>query len=143
MAVKQKRLVMGFGTFDRVHPGHLFYLRELRKLGDELIIVIARDTSVERLKGRRPHFSEEERLQAILKTGIPDRVILGHKKDFLKVLHEHKPHVLGFGYDQQVDTEALKLKFPHIEMVRVVAYEPHKFKSSLIMIENAPNQLRL
>lgn len=132
MKSKRGRLVMGFGTFDAVHPGHLFYLNELKKLGNELTIVIARDTNVRRIKGKSPHFNEEERKQAILKTGLPDRVILGHEENFFKVLQDHKPHVLGFGYDQRVNLEDLKLQFPRIEMVRVKAHEPHKYKSSII-----------
>lgn len=124
--------VMGFGTFDAVHPGHLFYLNELKKLGDELTIVIARDKSVTRIKGQTPHFSEEERKAAIEATGLADRVILGHEEDFMKALHDHEPHVLGFGYDQRVNIGGLKLKFPHIEMVRLESHEPAKYKSSII-----------
>lgn len=123
---------MGFGTFDAVHPGHLFYLSQLKKLGDELIVVIARDANVERIKGKRPHFEEKERLRAVAATGLADRVILGHETDFMKVLHAHKPHVVGFGYDQRVDMISLKVQFPNVEMVRLEAYEPHKYKSSLI-----------
>lgn len=128
---KVKR-VMGFGTFDAVHPGHLFYLNELKKLGDELTIVIARDKSVTRIKGQKPHFSEDERKAAIEKTGLADKVILGHDENFMKVLHDHEPGVLGFGYDQRVDISGLKSKFPHIEMIRLEAHEPHRYKSSLI-----------
>ena len=58
---------MGFGTFDVLHPGHLFYLEELGRLGDKLIIVIARDKNVARIKGNPPHFNETERLQTVLK----------------------------------------------------------------------------
>ncbi len=126
---------MGFGTFDAVHPGHLFYLNELKKLGDELLIVIARDANVEQIKGKRPHFSEEERKQAIIDTSLPNRVILGHEDDFFKVLRDHKPHILGFGYDQRVDLDELKTQFPHIKMVRLESHEPHRYKSSLIKAE--------
>ena len=127
--------VMGFGTFDAVHPGHLFYLKELKKLGNVLTIIIARDANVKRIKGKAPHFNEKDRKQAILKTGLADQVVLGHEEDFMKVLHDLKPHVLGFGYDQRVDMAELKLKFPHIEMVRLKSHEPHKYKSSLIKAE--------
>lgn len=123
---------MGFGTFDAVHPGHLFYLNELKKLGDELVIVIARDDNVERIKGRRPHFSEAERKAAIEKTGLADKVVLGHESDFHKVLHDHEPDVLGFGYDQRVNIDQLQLKFPNIEMVRLSSHQPEKYKSSII-----------
>ena len=123
---------MGFGTFDAVHPGHLFYLRELKKLGDDLTIVIARDSNVTRIKGKAPYCDECRRMQAVADTGIADSVVLGDERDFMKVIDTFKPHVLGFGYDQRVDIEKLKSKYPHIEMVRLEAHEPEKYKSSLI-----------
>lgn len=123
---------MGFGTFDRVHPGHLFFLRELKKLGDELVVVIARDSNVEKIKGRRPHLNEEERRQGVLDTGVPDQVVLGDKKDFYKPIRDLMPSVIGFGYDQQADIDGLEELFPKIEMVRLGAHHPHKYKSSLI-----------
>jgi len=135
MAAEERHLVMGFGTFDAIHPGHLFYLNELKKLGDELLIVIARDVNVERMKGKRAHHNEDDRLQAVIETGLADRVILGDKKDFLKVIRGHKPDVLGFGYDQQVNIDELKAQFPHTEMVRLKSHEPHKYRSSLIKAE--------
>lgn len=132
MTSKKQRLVMGFGTFDGVHPGHLFYLSELKKLGDELVMVIARDANVERIKGKPPLFNEEERRMAILKTGIPDEVVLGNETDFFKVLRDLGPDVLGFGYDQWADMETIRKQFPTIEMVRLEAHEPEKYKSSII-----------
>lgn len=126
---------MGFGTFDRVHPGHLFYLSELKKLGDELVVVIARDINVEKAKSKAPHHNENERRQAVIQTGIADDVVLGDNKDFLKPLRDYKPAILGFGYDQKVDLKALKEKFPQIKMVRLKAHEPNKYKSSLIKAE--------
>jgi FAD synthetase len=132
MNSKSRRLVMGFGTFDALHPGHLFYLNELKKLGDELVVVIARDSNVEKIKGKLPHLDEEIRRRAVLDTGVPDEVVLGDEKDFYKVLRDFKPSILGFGYDQKADIEALKKLFPKIEMVRLEAHHPHKYKSSLI-----------
>jgi len=46
----KKKVVMTFGTFDMFHPGHRYYLSEARKYGDILIVVVALDATVERLK---------------------------------------------------------------------------------------------
>ena len=35
--------VMATGVFDILHLGHLYFLREARKLGDELVVVVATD----------------------------------------------------------------------------------------------------
>lgn len=123
---------MGFGTFDLLHPGHLFYLKELKKLGDRLIVVIARDQNVERIKGKKPFHNEQERLKAVKNTGLPDEVVLGHPTDFYEVIRHHHPQILGFGYDQQVNLETLRKHFPEIKFIRLKSHYPEKFKSSLI-----------
>ena len=38
--------VVATGTFDILHPGHLFYLEESKKLGDELWVIVARERNV-------------------------------------------------------------------------------------------------
>jgi FAD synthetase len=124
--------VMGFGTFDAFHPGHLFYLKELKKMGDELIVVIARDQNVKRIKGSEPHFDENTRRRAVIETGVADKVVLGHEEDFYEVIRSHQPHVLGFGYDQRVNVEKLMDSFPAIEIRRTPPHFPEKYKSSII-----------
>ena len=128
----KKKRVMGFGTFDGVHPGHLFYLRELKKLGDELIVVIARDKNVESIKPKAAHYDEKRRLADIKAEGIADQVILGDLEDFYAPIRVLKPDIIGLGYDQRTDEEKLKKIFPDIEISRLDSFEPHKYKSSLI-----------
>jgi FAD synthetase len=123
---------MGFGTFDRLHPGHLSYLRQLKALGDELVIVIARDRNVTAVKGRPPRHDETLRRQAVVETGLCDRVVLGDLYDFLKPLRDFQPAVIGLGYDQQTDTEALRTAFPRARVVRLEPFEPERYKSSLM-----------
>lgn len=60
-AKNRAKKVMAFGTFDLFHPGHVFYLSEAERYGDDLIVVIARDNRVEKLKGRRPKDDEQTR----------------------------------------------------------------------------------
>lgn len=56
---------MTFGTFDLFHPGHKYYLSEASNLGDYLITVVARDTTVEQVKGKKPRESEKIRLMKL------------------------------------------------------------------------------
>lgn len=46
----KKKVVMTFGTFDVFHPGHRFYLSEARKLGNRLLVIVALDSTVEKIK---------------------------------------------------------------------------------------------
>lgn len=124
--------VMGFGTFDGLHPGHLFFIDQLKALGDELVLVVARDVNVQKIKGKTPKWKEDERLQALRRVKGVNEAILGNEHDFYQCIRDHKPNVIGLGYDQRADLERLQQEFPDIELVRLEAYEPEKYKSSLL-----------
>ena len=92
--------VMVFGTFDIVHPGHLNFFRQAKKFGDELIVVVARDKTVEEVKGKKPLHDEIERLEKVSKAVPAGRVILGKEDDKYQLIEELKPDVICLGYDQ-------------------------------------------
>ncbi|RLF13769.1 MAG: DUF357 domain-containing protein, partial [Thermoprotei archaeon] len=58
------RKVLVAGVFDLIHPGHLFFLQCAKELG-EVYVVVARDSTVERIKGRRPVVPEDQRLEVV------------------------------------------------------------------------------
>lgn len=120
---------MCFGTFDHLHPGHLSYLTQAKEYGDYLIVVVARDKVVERIKGRLPVESEELRVQNLELVEFLDEVCLGNLKDKYKVVRDEKPDVICLGYDQQVDLEELKNNFSG-KIIRLKPYKPDIYKSS-------------
>ncbi|MDY6931735.1 MAG: adenylyltransferase/cytidyltransferase family protein, partial [Halobacteriota archaeon] len=67
--------VLATGTFDILHPGHLTYFREAKKLGDELIVIVARDVNVTHKP--KPIIPEEQRVEMVGALSIVDKVILG------------------------------------------------------------------
>jgi len=103
------RKVMVFGTFDILHAGHLKFLEEAKKLGGKdakLIAVIARDSTVQKVRGRPPIFSEEDRRKLIEGLKPVDEAILGYEGgDMLKIVEEKKPDVIVLGYDQRKDMD--------------------------------------
>ncbi len=127
---------MAFGTFDRLHKGHGYFLREAKKRGDFLVVVVARDRTVGDVKGRMPDESEGERKKNVEKTGVPDKVLLGSLDDKYEVIRKEKPDVICLGYDQQsfVDglESALKSMGVKAGIVRIGAYMPEKYKTSLM-----------
>ena len=123
--------VMVFGTFDGLHRGHLSYLKQARKYGDYLIAIVALDKNVLKFKGRLPKFSQTERLKKLRACGLVDSVILGNKNIY-KVLKQYRPDVACLGYDQQADTKKLRALFPKMKVVRLKAYKPEIYKSSLL-----------
>jgi FAD synthetase len=129
---------IAFGTFDNLHPGHLSYLSQAGVFGDELIVVVARDSNVLKGKGRLPQENEEVRRQkvedAVKELGLKGRVILGNKVDRWQLLRELRPEIICLGYDQQVDTKALDELIASerffCEIKRLIPYHPEKYKSS-------------
>ncbi|MBE0426271.1 MAG: FAD synthase [Nitrospirae bacterium] len=126
---KLKRVVCA-GTFDHLHPGHIDFLKQAKALGDELLVIVARDENVERLKGLKPEH-EDYRKVNMEETGIPDLVILGYlDKDPISILKELSPDVVALGYDQRVTEDDIKAVLPDCKVVRLNPFYPEKFKSS-------------
>lgn len=130
------KTVMAFGTFDLFHAGHENYLQQAKKLGDYLIVIIARDETVQKIKGHTPTHNEKERFKNIKNSGLADKVVLGNKGDKHAVLKKFRPNVIALGYDQHVFTQRLEktlidLKL-NADVVRMEAYFPQMYKSSLI-----------
>jgi len=126
--------VMVFGTFDVLHEGHLAFFLEAKKYGNFLIVVIAKDSSVKKMKGFLPQQNELERFENVKKQTLVDRAVLGYEDDFYRIIEEQKPTVLCFGYDQnKLDVEKeLKKRGIKVEMYTLSAHYPEKYKSSLI-----------
>jgi FAD synthetase len=133
--------VITFGTFDLFHPGHISYLKQAKKLGDHLTVIIARDQTVKEVKGFHPHDSEEIRLKNVENSQLANTVILGSISDKYQVLLDHKPNIIALGYDQQAFTENLKQFIINndltIQIVRLESYFPEKYKSSHLKNKNA------
>jgi FAD synthetase len=91
--------VMATGTFDLLHMGHIYYLKEAKKLGDMLIVIVACDSTVRKMK-HEPVNPEKLRLNLIKELKIVDEAYLGNKDDMYKLVEEIKPDIIALGYDQ-------------------------------------------
>ena len=99
--------VMASGVFDIIHLGHIYFLKEAKKLGDELIVVVAKDTTVVKLK-HTPITPENMRLELISELKIVDDAVLGHDDDRYRIVEEIKPDIIALGFDQEHDEEIIK-----------------------------------
>ena len=98
------------GSFDIIHPGHIHFFNEAKKINPnaELIVVIARDSSIREFKDRDPILPEEHRLQVLRSMKIVDKAILGNEgKDKIKIIEEIDPDLIVLGYDQWISEEKL------------------------------------
>jgi FAD synthetase len=122
--------VLSCGTFDHLHPGHRSFLEQAAALGDELVVVVARDENVQRLKGRLPDHREEERRARVEALGLASQVCLGYPgADFLRIVAELDPQIIALGYDQK-PPPGLQAAFPQVQLVVLKPYYPEKYKSS-------------
>jgi len=138
--------VIVFGTFDILHRGHLDFFEQAKKFGDFLVVVVARDKNVKKLKREKPLYNEMLRLNKIGKSKLVDKVVLGNKKDRYLILKQEKPDVICLGYDQKVDEKKLseklkEYKLEEAQVIRLEAYKPEKYKSSLLKKQNENSNL--
>ncbi len=126
--------VMCFGSFDVLHPGHLYFLKRAKSLGDRLIVVIALDSTIMEVKGNKPKYNERERVEHIRDLKIADRVMLGYEADKYEVIEEINPDIIALGYDQSGFADEIKEEMEKRKMnpkiVRLDSYKEEHYKSS-------------
>ncbi len=94
-----------------------------------MVVVVARDSNVEDMKGQRPHQPEEERRAAVEALPFVAEARLGYEEwgRHLEVLRDLTPDVICLGYDQRA-----KLPGGPWEVVRIEPHKPEEYKSSII-----------
>jgi FAD synthetase len=102
--VRKKKVVLASGTFDLLHFGHVKYLEEAKEAGGknaELIVIVARDSTVKKRKGKKPVMPEDQRRSLVESLKVVDEAILGFE-DFNidKVIEKIGPDVIAVGHDQ-------------------------------------------
>ncbi len=134
--MSNSKKVLTFGTFDIIHPGHIFYLKQAKECGDELVVIVGRDETVKQVKGKYPRNNEEFRLNKIKELDFVNKVRLGNLGDPYGVVREEKPDVICLGYDQDSFTKDLASKIKEFKLntkiVLARSFKPEKYKSSLL-----------
>jgi len=128
--------VLVFGTFDGLHPGHLSFLKQAKKYGDYLVVVVAKNKTVKKVKHHFPIRNETERAKALWDCKLANEVKVGCPGNPFKIIQEIKPDVICLGYDQKSFTENLPAKLKEMgvktKVYRLKPYKPEKYHSSLI-----------
>ena len=138
-----KNKVIVFGVFDGLHKGHLSFLRQAKKYGDFLIVVVARDSAVLKLKNKKPLFNERERLKALGELKEVDSILLGDRvQGTYNIIKKIKPAVICLGHDQSLLGKDLRKKInggllPDVRLVKLKSHYHAKFSSSIINKANS------
>jgi len=136
--VKKRTVVLASGVFDLLHLGHVRYLEEAKKAGGEnaeLIVIVARDSTVEKRKGYKPVMSENQRRALVESLKVVDEAILGYEEfDIGKVIEKIKPDIIAVGHDQDGMEKAVKNyireKGLNIKVVRIGKFSEDELDSS-------------
>ena len=132
------KTVLTSGAFDLLHYGHIRLLEEAKKLGgpgSRLVVIIARDETVRRLKGRRPVISEDQRRAVVEALKMVDEALLGYEDlDMTSVIEKVRPDIIAVGHDQddieEMARRVVEEKGLDIEIVRIGRFGPSVLNSS-------------
>jgi len=94
------RVIFTGGVFDIIHPGHIHTLNAAKALGDVLVVVVATDTTTQKMKKRKPLHSQEQRRDLVNSLSMVDLCVIGHEGDIFKTVDQIKPEIIALGYDQ-------------------------------------------
>ncbi|CAG0984718.1 MAG: FMN adenylyltransferase [Candidatus Methanoperedens nitroreducens] len=128
--------VLATGTFDLLHPGHLLYLSKARALGDELFVIVARDSMIKHKP--KPIVPEKQRLTMVQALRMVDAAMLGSETDMFLPIREIKPDIIALGKNQFFNEKELEAKLVargiEAKVMRVQAFEQGELCSSAAII---------
>jgi len=135
---QRRTKIMVFGTFDGLHAGHINFLKQAKNLAKNsyLIVSIARDKNVKRIKGEYPTINERERIILVKKSKLADKVVLAGEEKYLPHILKEKIDIIALGYDQKAYVQELKKDLKNkgilIKIIRLKPYKEKIYKNHLL-----------
>ncbi len=129
---------MVFGTFDGVHKGHLNFFKQAKKIAPRsfLIVSIARDKNVFKIKGELPEQDEKRRMVLVKKNKMIDKVVLSGVKNHLPHIIKERPDIIALGYDQKAYVKNLRKELKNkgllVKTVRLKPFKEKIYKNQLL-----------
>jgi FAD synthetase len=131
----KRGVVMVFGVFDVIHPGHLRFLSSAKRLGSKLVVVVTRDAHAKAQKGKKPVMDENERLTVVSSLKMVDKAMLGDKGT-PSVIRRLRPDVIAVGYDQDERHPKLLVQLKTMQkrprVKKLPSHKPERYHSKLI-----------
>ena len=135
---KKGKVVLASGTFDLLHLGHVKFLEEAKKAGGpnaKLVVIVARDSTVKKRKGRAPIIPEDQRRALIEALKVVDEALLGYEDfNIERTIEKIKPDIIAVGHDQSgIEREVRRFieeKGLKIEVVRIRKFGREELNSS-------------
>lgn len=134
--------VVATGTFEILHPGHILFLKEAKKLGDKLVVIVSTDKNVRKRKGRIL-IPQKQRLHIIESLKFVDDAIVGDDEDIFKPIGKIKPDIIVLGKNQKFNENELETELRNrgltVKVVRIKKFWKGGLNSSSRIIEKIKN----
>ena len=123
--------VLAFGTFDGLHNGHKYFLLEAKKLGDHLIVGVARDKHVRQLKQKTSRENQDERLRQVTNfSPVDEAQLCDETLGNYEIVSNVRPDFVAIGHDQELLKQSLSAWIQEqnlpIELISVDEYETER-----------------
>ena len=138
---KTFKKIMVFGTFDGLHKGHLDFFKQAKNFikNSSLIVSIARDKNVKRIKGECPLLNERQRMVLVKKCNLVDKAVLSGVKNHTPHIIKERPDIIALGYDQKAYVKNLRKDLENkgliVKVVRLKPYKEKIYKNHLLRIK--------
>ena len=129
---------MIFGTFDGLHKGHLNFFKQAKNFLENsfLIVSIARDKNVFKIKGKSSLLNEKKRMNLVKKCKLVDKVVLSGLKNHIPHIVKENPDIIALGYDQKFYVKNLKKDLKNmgilVKIIRLKPYKEYIYKNHLL-----------
>ena len=129
---------MAFGTFDGLHKGHINFFKQARALAVRpfLVVSVARDKNVRKIKKQHPDLNERKRLALIKRCPLVDKAVLAGLENHLPHILKERPDIIALGYDQKAYIRNLKKDLKNksiiVDIVRLKPYKEKIYKNYLL-----------
>jgi len=132
------KTVLTSGAFDLLHYGHIRLLEEAKRLGGpdaRLVVIVARDETIRRLKGRPPVIPEDQRRAVVEALKVVDEALLGYQNlDMATVIDSVNPDIIAVGYDQDgieaMAKKAIEERGLNVDVKRISKFGQNDLDSS-------------
>lgn len=134
--LKGKNIVLVGGCFDILHYGHLIFLKNAKKEGELLVVLLESDEFIRKRKNRIPVHNQDQRVEMLSSIEIVDFVItlpfLKSDKDYFGLVESMKPKIIAVSKgDQQLENKKMQAKKVGAKL-KVVTDVLEKFSTSNI-----------
>lgn len=118
LRAKDKKLVLAGGCFDILHVGHIQFIKNAKKHGDVLIVLLESDQKIRQLKGQnRPVNTQQDRATVLASLKDVDFVVtlphLASDSEYDEMISRLKPAIIattkGDPYKMHKDRQAKQI----------------------------------